>query len=93
MFRKPEYSDATIHIYGVKLPVHKVILCTQCTMMRCLLNENVYSEKPDVLTFDEGSGAAYWRLIEFIYTGGYSDKVPDGLNGKKPCLSMTRYIF
>jgi hypothetical protein len=93
MFGKSEYSDATIYIYGVKLPVHKIVLCTKCTEMKFLLSETFHKEKPDVLNFDEGSGAAHWRLIEFIYTGDYSDGMPDDLKGKKHCLFMPPYIF
>jgi hypothetical protein len=93
LFGNEEYSDATIYIYGVKLPVHKIVLCTQCPEMKLLISESAYSEKPDVLIFEEGSGVAHWSLIEFIYTGDYSDKVPDGLNGKKSCLSMAPYMF
>jgi hypothetical protein len=93
MFGNPEYSDATIYIYGVKLPVHKIVLCTKCTELKLLLSQTFHKDNPDVLTFDEGSGAAHWRLIEFIYTGDYSDEMPDGLNGKKPCSSMAPYMF
>jgi hypothetical protein len=93
MFGKPEYSDATIIIYGVELPVHRVILCKQSEKMKELFDNNPNKEKPNVLTFDKGSGAAYWRLIEFIYTVNYSDEVPGGLKGKKHCLFTTPYVF
>jgi hypothetical protein len=93
MFGKTEYSDATIIIYGVELPVHKVILCMQSEKMKELFDKNPNKEKPNVLTVDKGSGAAYWRIIEYIYTGNYSDEIPNGLKGEKPCLFMTLYVF
>jgi hypothetical protein len=93
LFRNPKYSDATIIIYGVELPVHKVVLCTQSKEMEELFDKNPNKEKPNVLTLNEGSGAAHWRLIEFLYTGDYSDEMPNGLKGKKLCLLTTPCTF
>lgn len=40
------------------------------------------------LTFGEGSGAAYWRVFEYLYTGDYSESLPtNGLQGKLPITS------
>jgi hypothetical protein len=91
MFRSPNYSDATIYIHGVKLRVHKLVLCTQCEVIEQLFREKFDEEGTSVLTFNEGSGAAYWRVIEFLYTGDYSHQKPVGLEGKKPCLSTPVY--
>jgi hypothetical protein len=92
MFGDPAYSDATIYIHGMKLPVHKIILCTQCEEIEELFCEKFNQGKKYVLSFNEGSGAAYWRVFEFLYKGDYSDQMPVGLEGKKPCLSTILYI-
>lgn len=35
-----------------------------------------------MLTFNDGSGAAHWRVLEYLYTGDYSDDISNNFEGK-----------
>jgi hypothetical protein len=45
-----------------------------------------------VLTFDNDSGAAHWRVFEYLYTGGNSDGPSHDFDGTAG-VKLMRSIF
>ncbi|KAI0996112.1 hypothetical protein K3495_g12069 [Podosphaera aphanis] len=76
LFNNQKYSDVTIKIYEVVFYAHQVVICTQSEYFEKAFR-NGWQESIEVGTktieFKEGSGAAYWRVLEYLYTGAYSD--------------------
>jgi len=79
-----------ILIHGVTLPVHKSIICIQSVYFEKAFQEAFVEGSSGVLTFNDGSGAAYWRVFEYLYTGDYSDDLVNDFQGKVafdcPCV-------
>ncbi|USP81613.1 hypothetical protein yc1106_08887 [Curvularia clavata] len=73
MFNDARYSDTTVIIRSKELHVHKAIICTQSKYFENAFKENFVEGSSGRLSFDEGSGAAHWRVFQFLYTGDYSD--------------------
>jgi hypothetical protein len=83
MFNDAKYSDAIIRIHNVTLPVHKLVICTQSDYFEKAFQKNFIEGASGELTFKDGSGAAYWRVFEYLYTGEYSDELSiNGFEGK-----------
>jgi hypothetical protein len=84
MFNTTQYSDATILIHDVTLPVHKSVICIQSAYFEKAFQEEGFVEgSSGVLTFNDGSGAAHWRVFEYLYTGDYPDDLSNDFEGKK----------
>jgi len=75
LFNDTRYSDATVLINGITLPVHKSVICTQSKYFEKAFQDAFVEGSSGVLTFNIGSGAAHWRVFEYLYTGGYSDEL------------------
>ncbi|KAF2016867.1 hypothetical protein BU24DRAFT_490147 [Aaosphaeria arxii CBS 175.79] len=74
LFNNEKYSDATIQIHDVMLPVHKSIICIQSEYFeKAFQNERFEESQSGTIKFKENSGAAYWRVIEYLYKGDYSE--------------------
>jgi hypothetical protein len=73
LFNNTKYSDAEIHIQGVIVPVHKSVICTQSEYFEKAFQMAFNEGSSGILTFNDGSGAAYWKILEYLYTGDYSD--------------------
>lgn len=71
LFNDANYSDATVSIYDVVLPVHKLIICTQSEYFEKAFQERFVEGNSGTISFGEDSGAAYWRVFEYMYTGDY----------------------
>jgi hypothetical protein len=78
-----------ILIHGVKLPVHKSIICTQSLYFENAFQEAFVEGSSGVLKFNDGSGAAYWRVLEYLYTGDYSDDLSDNFQGEVALIVPT----
>ncbi|KAK7177394.1 hypothetical protein PSPO01_16560 [Paraphaeosphaeria sporulosa] len=75
MFNEAKYSDAAIRIHDVVLPVHKSIVCIQSDYFEKAFREEFIEGSSGAITFKEGSGAAYWRVFEYLYTGDYLEEL------------------
>jgi hypothetical protein len=75
LFNDTRYSDATVLINGITLPVHKSVICTQSEYFEKAFQYAFVEGSSGVLTFNNGSEAAHWRVFEYLYTGGYSDEL------------------
>ncbi|KAJ6276571.1 hypothetical protein J3E71DRAFT_187155 [Bipolaris maydis] len=73
MFNDTRYSDATVVIYGKNLPIHKSVVCTQSKYLEKAFQDSFVEGSSGVLTFNNDSEAAYWRVFEYLYTGDYPD--------------------
>ena len=71
LFNDAKYSDATVRIHDVALPVHKIIICLQTEYFEKAFRKEFVEGSSGTITFSEGSGAAYWRVFEYLYTGDY----------------------
>ncbi|KAH8716754.1 hypothetical protein GQ44DRAFT_713277 [Phaeosphaeriaceae sp. PMI808] len=74
LFNNTEYSDAVIQIHGVTLHVHLFIICIQCEYFKKAFG-GFAEGSTRTIKFDNGSGAAHWRVIEYLYTGNYSNQL------------------
>ena len=72
MFNNEKYSDATIYMHGVKLHAHQLVIGIQSKYLEKAFQERLV-EGSAILNFQEGSGPAYWRAFEYLYTGDYLD--------------------
>ncbi|KAF2006466.1 hypothetical protein P154DRAFT_422103 [Amniculicola lignicola CBS 123094] len=81
MFNDTRYSDATVVIHGKKLPVHKSVICTQSEYFEKVFQKAFTEGSSGVLTFNNDSGAAHWRVFEYLYTGDYSDNISQDFEG------------
>ncbi|MCJ1476210.1 hypothetical protein MMC13_004876 [Lambiella insularis] len=68
-----KYSDARILIGDVILPVHKSVICIQSEYFEKAFQESFVEESSGELRFNDGSGAAHWRVLEYMYIGDYSE--------------------
>jgi hypothetical protein len=83
LFTNMKHSDATVLIYEKPLPVHKSVICTQSAYFEKVFEEKRFVEgSAGVLTFNNGSGAAHWRIFEYLYTGDYSDDLSNDFEGE-----------
>ncbi|KAL5371984.1 hypothetical protein PMIN02_012710, partial [Paraphaeosphaeria minitans] len=73
MFDDARYSDATVVIHDKQLPVHRSVICTQSEYFENAFKEAFAEGSSGVLTFNNDSAAAHWRVFEYLYTGDYSD--------------------
>ncbi|KAI0996794.1 hypothetical protein K3495_g11389 [Podosphaera aphanis] len=77
-FNNPKYSDVTIKIFDETLHAHQLVICDQSEYFDRTLqkgSQKIIEAGTKTLEFREGSGAAYWRALEYLYTGDYSDKI------------------
>ncbi|KAF2016866.1 hypothetical protein BU24DRAFT_419919 [Aaosphaeria arxii CBS 175.79] len=72
MLGQPAHSDITISVQNVMIPAHQFVLCSQSSRFEEACKEAI-SNGGSVLKCDEGTGAALWRVLEYLYTGDYSD--------------------
>ncbi|KAF1992736.1 hypothetical protein P154DRAFT_549934 [Amniculicola lignicola CBS 123094] len=82
MFNNTKYSNATIIIYNVTLPVYKFVVYTQSEYFKKAFQVAFIEGSSGELIFNGGSGAAHWRVFEYLYTGDYSDPPLNNLEGK-----------
>lgn len=73
LFNNTKYSDAAVDIHDKRLPVHRSVICTQSEYFEKALQEAFAEGSSRVLKYHTGSGAAHWRVFEYLYTGDYSD--------------------
>lgn len=82
IFNQETYSDITILIRNVTLPAHRLVICLQSSYFEDTFPE-AFDQGKGILEFQQGSGIAYWRVFEYLYTGDYSDEASNkDLEGK-----------
>ncbi|KAF9728661.1 hypothetical protein PMIN01_13489 [Paraphaeosphaeria minitans] len=74
MFNQTTYADITMLIENVSLPAHRFVVCPQSSYLEEACHQ-AFSRDEQTLHCDQGSGAAYWRIFEYLYTGNYSDSL------------------
>ncbi|KAI0995650.1 hypothetical protein K3495_g12530 [Podosphaera aphanis] len=77
-FNNPKYSDITIKIYDTVFHAHRNVICGQSEYFEKALQEGsqkFLEAETKTIEFKEGSGAAHWRVFEYLYTGNYSDEL------------------
>ncbi|KAH7381197.1 hypothetical protein DE146DRAFT_278733 [Phaeosphaeria sp. MPI-PUGE-AT-0046c] len=90
MFNNTKYSDAMVVIHGKNLPVHKSVICTQSENFEKTFKENTIEGSSGVANYDDESGAAYWRMFEYLYTGDYSDDLSHDFEDDSALLKEPR---
>lgn len=86
MFNQAAHSDIMILIQGVSLPAHRFVICPQSNYLEKACQQ-AFSKDERILNCEQGSGAAYWRVFEYLYTGGYCDCLDNiELKGKEATL-------
>lgn len=72
MFNQTAHADITMLIQNVLLPVHRSIICSQSSYLEDMCHQ-ASSRDEKVVNCDQESGAAYWRVFEYLYTGDYCE--------------------
>lgn len=73
LFNHDWLSDFQIRIYNVTLPVHQLVICLQSPYLEKILKVASAAAGARRLDFQDGSGIAYWRVFEYMYTNDYSE--------------------
>ena len=63
MFNDTKYFDATIVIHSKELSAHKSVICTQSEYFEKAFQGAFVGGSSGVLTFDNDSAAAHWRVL------------------------------
>ena len=72
-----------IRIHDITLPVHKSVICIQSQYFEKAFQKGLAEGISGVIQFTDGSGAAHWRVFEYLYTGNYSEDLSTvGFEGK-----------
>ncbi|KAK8149118.1 hypothetical protein G3M48_008156 [Beauveria asiatica] len=67
-------SDMTIFIKSFRFPAHSFVLAAQCGYFKdALTTGGLKEEAKKEFRFDHGQFHAYWRMLEYLYKGTYSD--------------------
>ncbi|KAM3504608.1 hypothetical protein MY10362_003470 [Beauveria mimosiformis] len=67
-------SDMTIFIKSFRFPAHSFVLAAQCGYFKdALTTGGLKEEAKKEFRFDHGQSHAYWRMLEYLYKGTYSD--------------------
>lgn len=67
----------------MKLYAHKLVICGKCEYFASAFDKRFKEGEQGFIELNEGSAVAHYRVIEFLYTGDYSDGVQaEGLEGK-----------
>ncbi|KAF3030363.1 Maltose acetyltransferase [Didymella heteroderae] len=72
------------------LPVHKTIMCIQSAYFEKAFQEDFVEGISGVLTFNDNSATAYWRIFEYLYTGDYSDDLSNDFDDDSALLRDPR---
>ncbi|KAI1005185.1 hypothetical protein K3495_g3032 [Podosphaera aphanis] len=75
LLNNPKDSDVTIRIAGVDIYAHQSVICTQSEYFKKAFgrgSRGFAEASTKTIEFKEGSSAAYWRVLEYLYTGDYS---------------------
>ncbi|KAK7917712.1 hypothetical protein PG985_011320 [Apiospora marii] len=76
LFRKEEYSDATLVVNGEKWPVHKSILCTRSKYFKKAFSGSFKEANTSEIILDGHSAAAMNFVLYYLYTGNVVDDQP-----------------
>ncbi|KAI1001652.1 hypothetical protein K3495_g6550 [Podosphaera aphanis] len=91
MFNNSLYSDVIIKIFDVEIPAHQFVICVQSEYFKKAFQKPQSLKEGDaisqgfaegesmIIEFKEGSGAAYWRVLEYLYTGDYAEQLSTGV--------------
>ena len=72
LLNNDEYSDMKIFIGETEIPAHSSVLCLQSETFKNGFKHKVDQAKQ--FRFKTGSGNAHWRVLQYMYTGDYSDE-------------------
>ncbi|KAI1001995.1 hypothetical protein K3495_g6209 [Podosphaera aphanis] len=89
LHNNPQYSDVRIKIFDQVLYAHENIIGIQSEYFKKAFQKRsqAFAEADTkTIEFNEGSGAAYWRAFEYLYTGNYSDTLPISSFAEDPPL-------
>ena len=87
-FNKSDLADFKIYIGRFELPAHSVVLAVQSDYFRKAIQGQFVEGQNKEIRFEEGSKHAYWRAIEYMYTGSYSNEPAAVLDTKGLCFSV-----
>ncbi|KAL2219326.1 hypothetical protein M432DRAFT_668394 [Thermoascus aurantiacus ATCC 26904] len=77
LFNSPDHADVKIYIGKFKLPAHSLVLTVHSEYFQKALKSGFKDGKSKEFEFKGGSGHAYWRVFEYMYTGQYSEESVD----------------
>ncbi|KAI1421352.1 BTB/POZ domain-containing protein [Xylaria sp. FL1777] len=80
LFNNPNHADVKIYIGERELPAHSVVLVTQSPFFQKALSGHFHEGNAKQFLFKDGSLHAHWRVIEYMYTGSYSEEPAEVLD-------------
>jgi hypothetical protein len=84
LFNKGKYSDFTVYLAEsrVPFPAHRLVLGIRSPYFNTLLQSEFQEGITNEIHFEKDSPHALWRVLQYIYTGGYSDEGPEILDAE-----------
>jgi hypothetical protein len=79
-FLNETYSDAKIQVGDATVPAHRLVLCSQSEYFTNALEGGFSEGTQKVLTCPPHKEPAYMRMLQYLYTGNYSDEKSDLLD-------------
>ena len=76
-FMDPTYADATVTLGKTNIQLHRIVLCTQSEYFTKALSGDFAEASTRTLDCPEGKEPSYFRMLQFLYTGTYSNEIPE----------------
>lgn len=84
LFNNSKYSDFTVYLGESRVPflAHRLVLGLRSPYFDALLQSEFKEGITNEITFERDSPHALWRVLQYIYTGDYSDEGPESLDSE-----------
>jgi hypothetical protein len=66
-----KYSDLTLECQGIKVPVHKAIVCMYSPVLRATCDDQSQDSGPSVIKVEGFDPSTLKKMLDFIYRGPY----------------------
>lgn len=84
LFNKSKYSNAIVYLGESKIPfpAHRLVLGISSSFFDDALTSDFKEVKTQEFTFQEDSPHALWRVLQYMYTGDYTDETSEHLGSE-----------
>ncbi|OXV09093.1 hypothetical protein Egran_03144 [Elaphomyces granulatus] len=93
LFNSSKYSDVTIYLGKSKIPfpAHRLVLGTRCPYLDDILQSGLKEDITTEISFTKDNSHALWRVLQYIYTGDYSDEPSETLDSEDDDLELLKH--
>ncbi|KAH6874682.1 BTB/POZ protein [Thelonectria olida] len=87
-----EFTDLTFTCNGYSMPVHRVIVCSQSPVFRAACTGEFKEASTRTYSLDSHSLPMVRRLVDFLYTGDYTEKYEEEVAGEDPISILSVHV-